>query len=245
MIIYGLNPTLEALRAGQVTEIRVSERRRQRLGALLDAAARAGAVVRYVPDELLDRQARGAVHQGVVADVAEPGEVSLAELVAAAAAAPLLLVLDGIEDPQNFGAILRSAEAAGVDGVIHQTRRSAPLTGAVAKASAGALAHVRRARVVNISRALDELRQANVWVAGLAAESSRSLYALDLTVPIAFVLGAEQTGLRRLVREHCDWLVSIPMRGRVSSLNVSVTTGIVLFEALRQRALAARVPKEA
>jgi 23S rRNA (guanosine2251-2'-O)-methyltransferase len=150
----------------------------------------------------------------------------------------LIVVLDGIEDPHNLGAILRTADAAGVHGVIRQSRRSAPLSGATAKASAGAVAHVRIADVVNIARAIDELKELNVWTVGLAADAPQRYDQIDLTVPTAFVVGSEGEGLRRLVREKCDWLASIPMHGHVDSLNVSVATGIVLYEALRQRGAA-------
>ena len=144
-------------------------------------------------------------------------------------------MLDGIEDPQNVGAILRSADGAGAHGVIRQARHAAPLDGATAKASAGAVHHVRIATVVNISRALDELKALNVWTVGLDASATERYDQVDYRVPTAFVLGAEGTGLRRLVRETCDRLVSIPMAGQVSSLNVSVSAGIALFEAARQR----------
>jgi 23S rRNA (guanosine2251-2'-O)-methyltransferase len=146
-------------------------------------------------------------------------------------------VLDGVEDPHNLGAILRVSDAAGVDGVVRQTRRSAGLDGAAAKASAGAVAHVRIASVVNIARALEELAAANVWTVGLAADAAQRYSDLDLAQPTALVLGAEGSGLRRLVRERCDVLASLPMRGHVDSLNVSVAAGIVLFEAVRQRGL--------
>jgi len=235
MIIYGINPTLEALRAGRVSEIRVSARRGQRLSALLEAARQAHTPVRQVGDEALDRAAGGRVHQGVVAEITELRTYSVEELIRHAVGPPLVVVLDGIEDPQNFGAILRSVDAAGADGVVHQIRRAAPASGAVAKASAGALAYVRRAMVVNIGRALEELKRANVWAVGLAADAPRTLYELDLTAPTAVVLGSEEAGLRRLVRERCDWLCSIPMHGQVSSLNVSVAAAVALFEAVRQR----------
>jgi 23S rRNA (guanosine2251-2'-O)-methyltransferase len=144
-------------------------------------------------------------------------------------------VLDGIEDPQNVGAILRSVDAAGATGVVRQTRRSAPLDGATAKASAGAVHHVAVADVVNIARALDELKDAGVWTVGLDANGETPYYELDLTVPTALVVGAEGHGLRRLVRERCDFVASIPMAGHVSSLNVSAAAAIVLFDAVRQR----------
>ena len=148
---------------------------------------------------------------------------------------PLLLVLDGIEDPHNLGAILRTADAAGVDGVVVQRRRTAALGGAAAKASAGAVAHVKIAEVVNIARALEELKELGLWVVGLAGEAATPYHAVDLRVPTALVVGAEAGGLRRLVREHCDLLARIPMVGHVGSLNVSVAVGIAVFEALRQR----------
>ena len=239
MVIYGINPTLEALRAGRVTEIQVSARRDRRIAGVLRLATERGAAVREVPPEVLDRAAHGRVHQGVVAHVAAAQSHTIDELLRVAGRPPLVVVLDGIQDPQNFGAILRVADAAGADGVVHQTRRAAPPGPAAAKASAGALAHVRLVPVVNIRRALDELKAAGLWTVGLAPEGAQSLYATDLAGPTAVVLGAEQTGLRRLVREGCDWLVAIPMRGRVASLNVAVAAGVVLFEAVRQRAVAA------
>ena len=144
-------------------------------------------------------------------------------------------MLDGIEDPHNVGAILRTVDAAGADGVIRQSRHAASLDGAAAKASAGAMSHVKVADVVNIARALEELKSAGVWTVGLAGDATKPYDEVDLTLPTALVVGAEGTGLRRLVRERCDWLVSLPMAGHVQSLNVSVATGIALFEAVRQR----------
>ncbi len=235
MIIYGINPVLEALRAGRVTEVRVGERDGGRLPEVLALARDQGVRVRRVPVEALERASQRGVHQGVVADIDDAPSYSIDDLVRGAAGTPLLVVLDGIEDPHNLGAILRTADAAGVDGVVRQTRRSAALAGAAAKASAGAVAHVRIAEVVNIARALDELKEAGVWTVGLAAEAGTPYDAVDFTVPSAIVLGGEGSGLRRLVRERCDFLAVIPMRGRVSSLNVSVAAGVTLFEAVRQR----------
>ena len=197
--------------------------------------------------EALDRAGRQGrqgqhVHQGVVADVEAPPPLSLDELIAGATAPALLLVLDGIEDPQNLGAILRAAEAAAVDGVIRQTRRAAPL-GRVAKTSAGALTYVRLASVVNIARAVTDLKAAGIWTVGLEADGDDLYDSLDLTLPTALVLGNEGRGLRRLVRERCDRVVSIPLLGRVNSLNVAVAAGVALFEARRQRRAAApRIP---
>lgn len=240
MIIYGINPVLEALRAGRVKELRVGGRADGRLRQLLALAGERKVRVRRVPADVLDRESKRGVHQGVVADIAQAADYSIEELVRGASNSPLIVVLDGIEDPQNLGAILRTVDAAGADGIVIQSRRSAALDGAAAKASAGAVAHVKIAQVVNVARAVDELKEAGVWTVGLAGEASTTYDAIDLSVPTAVVLGAEGSGLRRLVRERCDHLASIPMRGHVGSLNVSVAAGIVLFEAVRQRSATAR-----
>jgi 23S rRNA (guanosine2251-2'-O)-methyltransferase len=175
------------------------------------------------------------VHQGFAAHLDRVAAYTLEEIVKDAPGPALVVVLDGIEDPQNVGAILRSADGAGASGVVRQARHAAPLDGATARASAGAVSHVRIATVVNISRALEELKALNVWTVGLAGEAPEAYEVVDFTVPTAIVVGAEGTGLRRLVRETCDRLVSIPMSGAVSSLNVSVAAGVALFEAARQR----------
>jgi 23S rRNA (guanosine2251-2'-O)-methyltransferase len=235
MVIYGINPVLEALRAGRVRELRVSERAGGRVSDLVKAAARDGIAVRRVRTPELDRAARGGVHQGVVAELEEAGSIDVSDLIASAKRPPLIVVLDGIEDPHNVGAILRTVDAAGADGVVRQSRHAAPLGGAAAKASAGAVSHVKIAEVVNIARALEELKAAGIWTVGLAGDARKPYSEIDFTLPTAIVVGAEGAGLRRLVRERCDWIVSIPMRGHVESLNVSVATGIVLFEGLRQR----------
>jgi len=235
MIIYGLNPVLESLRAGRARRVRVSRRQDQRVQQVLRLAAEGRVPVEQVDARELDRVSRGGLHQGVVAEVDDLAVHTVADLVAGAKASPLLVVLDGVEDPHNFGAIVRVADAAGVDGIVRQAPHAASLDGAAARASAGALAHVRIATVVNIARALDELKEAGVWTVGLAGEAKQRYSELDLRLPTALVVGAEGSGLRRLVRERCDVLAAIPMRGRVGSLNVSVATGVVLFEAVRQR----------
>ena len=235
MIIYGINPVLEALRAGRVKELRVGDRGGERMHQLLALAAERGIRVRRVPADALDRDSRHGVHQGVVADVEDSKDYSVDELVRGAEGPPLIVVLDGIEDPHNLGAILRTADAAGADGLVVQRRRSAALDGAAAKASAGAVAHMRIAEVVNIARAIEELKEAGVWTVGLAGDATTPYDSIDFTSPSAIVLGGEGTGLRRLVRERCDYLAAIPMQGRVGSLNVSVAAGIALFEAVRQR----------
>jgi 23S rRNA (guanosine2251-2'-O)-methyltransferase len=237
MIIYGLNPVLEALRAGRVRALRVSTRSDRRTQDVLRLAGASGVRVQHVDAAELDRAARGGLHQGVVADVEDAPDYDVADLVRSAKGAPLIVVLDGVEDPHNFGAILRVADAAGADGVVRQTRRAAAVDGVAAKASAGALAHARIASVVNIARAIEELKAANVWTIGLTADAPDVYSDLDLTLPTAIVLGSEGDGLRRLVRESCDRTASIPMLGHVDSLNVSVAAGIMLFEAVRQRRL--------
>ena len=235
MIVYGVNPVIEALKAGRATRVFVSRRDDQRLKRLVALAAdKRVRVDRVEPDEL-DRRTKDGVHQGVIAEVSAGKDWAIADLVAGATGAPLLVVLDGIEDPHNVGAILRSVDASGAHGVVRQTRRAAALDAVAAKASAGAVSHVPVADVVNIARAIEELKERNVWVVGLAGDAPQSYESIDWTAPSAIVLGAEGSGLRRLVRESCDLLVSIPMAGHVESLNVSVAAGVVLFEAARQR----------
>jgi 23S rRNA (guanosine2251-2'-O)-methyltransferase len=235
MIVYGARPVLEALRAGRVRRLMVTGGARSRLHDVLRLAEAAGVGAQHVEPEALDRLAGGGAHQGVAAEVTPGRDYTIDELVTETGEPALIVVLDGIEDPQNLGAILRTADAAGAHGVVRQTRHAAPAGAAAAKASAGAIAHVRMAPVVNIARALDELKAAGVWTVGLAGRAETRYDDVDLTLPTAIVVGAEGTGLRRLVRERCDWLVSIPMGGQVESLNVSVAAGIALFEARRQR----------
>jgi 23S rRNA (guanosine2251-2'-O)-methyltransferase len=230
---------MEALRAGRVRRLMVGPRADGRLERALEIARRTGIPIDRVDPSALERASRGGVHQGIVAVVEDAPDYSIAELLShAAPQAPLIVVLDGIEDPHNVGAVLRTADAAGAHGVVRQARRAAPLDGIVAKASAGALAHVRVATVVNIARAVEELTAAGVWTVGLTGDALERYDRVDLTLPTAIVLGAEGSGLRRLVRERCDRLVSIPMGGTVESLNVSVAAGVTLFEAVRQRRVA-------
>jgi 23S rRNA (guanosine2251-2'-O)-methyltransferase len=235
MIVYGVNPVLEALRAGRVRELRVGERSGSRFRQLIDLAGERGVRIRRVPSVALDRDSRGGVHQGVIAVVDDVPGYDVEQLVRGAEGPPLLVVLDGVEDPHNLGAILRTVDAAGADGVVVQQRRSAALSGAAAKASAGAVAHVRIAEVVNVARALDQLKESGVWTVGLAAEAKMTYDRVDFTDSTAIVLGGEGAGLRRLVRQRCDYLVSIPMLGHVESLNVSAAAAVTLYEAVRQR----------
>lgn len=241
MIVYGLNPVLEALRAKRVRRLRIAARDDKRMAEVLALAAAQRVTIERVDRSVLDRAVRDAVHQGVIADLDRAADYAVGDLIAEGPAAPLVLVLDGIEDPHNVGAILRTADAAGVSGIIRQSRHAATLDGVVGKASAGALAHVRIATVVNIARAVEELTSASVWAVGLAGDGPDLYTEVDWTLPSALVLGAEGSGLRRLVRERCDRIVRIPMVGMVGSLNVSVAAGIVLYEALRQRARKAGV----
>ncbi len=238
MRIYGINPVLEALRAKRVTAVWISARAeagRDRLGEIVRLADAAKVPMRRVNADDLARVARADTHQGVVADVADHTSVSVEDLIATANGPPLLVVLDQVEDPHNVGAILRTVDAAGAHGVVRQSRHAARLDGAAARVSAGALWHVHIAEVVNIARALEQLKSAGVWTVGFAGGAVKTYDEVDFTLPTAIVLGAEGTGLRRLVRERCDWLVSIPLSGHVESLNVSVAAGIALFEAVRQR----------
>ena len=199
--------------------------------------------------ETLDRMAGGVPHQGIIAIVSEKPVLSLPTLLDAVKAPALLVALDGVEDPRNLGAILRTAEAAGADGVLLPERHSAGLSETVARASAGALEHVPVARVGNLVQALQALKERGVWIVGYDAAGTERWDAVDLTKPVALVLGGEGRGMRRLVREHCDHLVSIPHFGHVTSLNVSVAAGVALYEAVRQRgavpSVVRPIPREA
>lgn len=235
MLIYGINPVLEAIKAGRAKEIWVAQRADDRLQRLLDEAGQHSVRIRYVTRDELDSAAKRGAHQGVVAEVERRTETTLEDLAAAKDGPPLIVVLDEVEDPQNVGAILRTVDACGATGLVRQTRRAAPLDGAAAKASAGAVNYVPVADVVNIARSLEDLKKAGVWTVGLDAGAKMAYYEWDLALPTAIVVGAEGHGLRRLVRERCDQVVGIPMLGHVGSLNVSVATAVVLYEAVRQR----------
>ncbi len=243
-LVYGLIPVLEALRAGQrrIEQITVAVGARdERIRELMELARQQGVPVYRRPRVDLDRVVSSAKHQGIMARIAavryrEPDELlDLLQEKVSSGQAPLVLGLDGIEDPRNMGAILRTAECAGVDAVFVPERRSVGLSETVAKTAAGALEYVPVARVTNLVRLIEQLKERNIWVVGAAAESTMQYPDWDWQVPVAIFLGAEGTGLHRLVREHCDALVAIPMAGKVESLNVSVAAGILLFEALRQR----------
>ncbi len=215
----------------------------ERMNALLAMAQKADIRVQRRPLSELDAAAGGSSHQGVVAEIeplATQGEGALDDLLEEAAsssrsAAPLVLVLDGVQDPHNLGACLRTADACGVTAVIVPRDRAAGLTPVVRKVASGAAESVPFIQVVNLARTLRGLKERGLWIIGADDAADKSLYAADLTGPTVIVLGAEGEGMRRLTREHCDLLVKIPMQGAVESLNVSVATGVLLFEALRQR----------
>lgn len=237
-VIEGRNPVLEALASGRpVKEVLIAEGSRGR--AILEveeAAARRGVPVRRVPRHQLERVAETSAPQGVVALAAPISYTPLEQVLEAARAGPgLLLVCDGIVDPRNLGALIRTADAAGAHGVIVPKHRAAGLTATVMKASAGAAAHVPVAQVVNVPRTLHLLKEHGYWVAGAAAEGSIPYWEADFRAATALVVGSEGKGLSRLVAETCDFLVSIPMYGAVSSLNASVAGAVLLYEAVRQR----------
>lgn len=210
----------------------------RRLLPLLRELEAAGVSVQLANRQWLDEKSAGAVHQGIIARV-KPGkqyqENDLPDLLTGLAIDPFLLILDGVTDPHNLGACLRSADAAGVHAVIVPRDRSAQLNATAKKVACGAAESVPLIRVTNLARTMRFLQQQNIWIIGTAGEAEYSLYQSKMMGPIALVMGAEGDGMRRLTREHCDALINIPMAGSISSLNVSVATGICLFEAVRQR----------
>ena len=245
-VLYGLHPVEEALRAGKrrFDHVLVArERQDERLSRLVAECRDAGVRVRQENREQLTQLAGTMAHQGVVAMV-RPQELldieDLFEGMAGSSDARLVLALDGVEDPQNLGALLRVADGAGVDGVVLTERRAAPLSAVAVKASAGATEHLRIARVVNLVRALEDLKSHGLWVIGLDERGSTAYDQFDLTGNCVVVLGREGAGLHDLVRRTCDHLLRIPMAGGVSSLNVSAAGAVVLYEAARQRRAAAR-----
>ena len=244
--VRGVHAVMELLRQrpGDVRQLLLqSGRRDERLTALREEASRRGIVIGELPREELDRLTGGR-HQGVAAlSVGQKqalGEADLPALIGALEHAPLLLVLDGVTDPHNLGACLRSADAAGVDAVIIPKDKAAGLNDTVRKVASGAAETVNLVVVTNLARCLAQLQELGVWLVGTDDEAAQSLYDQDLSGPIAVVMGSEGSGLRRLTRESCDFLVRIPMAGQLSSLNVSVATGVTLFEAVRQRGGQAR-----
>ncbi len=240
-IIEGRNAVTEALRAGTaIDKLYIARGDTDRtLGRIAAQARKAGVVVVEADRRKLDAMSATGAHQGVVAIAAAAAYASVEDLLSIAGERgepPLLVICDEISDPHNLGAIIRTAECAGAHGVIIPKRRSAGLTAVVAKTSAGAVSYLPVARVPNIPQALKDLKDRGLWVFGAAAEGTTALYAADLKSPAAIVIGSEGDGMSRLVRESCDFLVSIPMKGKISSLNASAAAAILLYEAVRQRA---------
>jgi 23S rRNA (guanosine2251-2'-O)-methyltransferase len=232
-ILSGIHPVAEALRAKHsLDRIVVAQGAGgPRLQEIIDLARRAGVPVRFEPRASLDRLASSSAHQGVVA----MGAASKYADLDAAAVAQLVVLLDGVEDPHNLGAIIRTAHAAGAGAVIIPERRAASVTDVVAKAAAGALEYLPIVRVTNINRALEDLKAKQYWIYGLDERGTEAYDQVDYATPTAFVLGGEGKGLHELVRKHCDALVRIPMAGKISSLNVSVAAGVVLFDWKRRQ----------
>jgi 23S rRNA (guanosine2251-2'-O)-methyltransferase len=233
-VLSGIHPVAEALRAKHPLErILVAQGAGgPRMQEIIDMARRAAVPVRFEPRSALDRLAGSSAHQGVVA----MGAASKYANLEAAASSQLVVVLDGVEDPHNLGAIIRTAHAAGAGAVIIPERRAAGVTDVVAKAAAGALEYLPITRVTNINRALEELKEKGYWIYGLDERGTETYDQAEYAAPTAFVLGGEGKGLHEQVRKHCDMLVRIPMAGKISSLNVSVAAGVVLFEWKRRSA---------
>lgn len=239
-VLYGLHPVEEAIRSGSRHLDHVSvarERRDDRLERLIELCRTSGIRVALESRDQLTRLARTDAHQGVLAVVRERKFLDIEDLLAPAQneGHRFFLALDGIEDPHNLGALLRTADAAGVDGVILPERRSAPVTATVAKTSAGASEHVRIARATNLVRALEQMKQKHVWVVGLDERGTPDYTDFNFNLDCVLVLGREGAGLHDLVKKTCDHLLRIPMSGQVSSLNVSVAGAVVMYEAMRQR----------
>ena len=237
--IYGINSVAEALKArGRAFEWvgMAKERHDIRLQRLIEDCRKVGVPVRFLQRTELDRMAGNAAHQGVVAVTSAKQYNDLEDVIAAKRNQySLVVVLDGVEDPHNLGAILRTADAAGANGVVIPERRAAAVTGTVTKASAGASEHLPIAKVTNVSRTVEELKENSIWTVGLDERADQTYDALDYNMDCALVLGGEGKGLHDLVKRKCDFLVSIPMLGKVPSLNVSVAAAVVLYEIVRQR----------
>lgn len=258
-VLYGLHPVEEAVRSGDGrlhSVVLARERRDERLERLAAACRAAGVRVSFEPRDQLTRLARTDAHQGVMALVRERHFLGVEDLIEIArrrreedsgeeSRNSFFLALDGVEDPHNFGALLRTADGAGVDGVLVAERRSAPVSATVAKTSAGASEHVRIARVTNLVRALETMKAANIWVLGLDERGNPDYTDFDFRMDCVLVLGREGAGLHDLVRRTCDHLLRIPMAGMVSSLNVSVAGAVVMYEAMRQRRQPVPVPQAA
>ncbi|AYC30632.1 23S rRNA (guanosine(2251)-2'-O)-methyltransferase RlmB [Paenisporosarcina cavernae] len=239
-IVSGKNPVLEALRSGRdMNKIWVGEGvKKAGIQELLTLAKEAGIIVQFVPKNKLDQLTDGANHQGVCASVAAYSYATVDDLFEKAAQKqedPFFLVLDELEDPHNLGSILRTADAAGVHGVIIPKRRAVGLTSVVAKTSTGAIEHVPVARVGNLAQTIDELKERGVWIAGTDAKGSADYRRMDATLPLAVIIGSEGKGMSRLLKDKCDFLYHLPMVGHVTSLNASVAASLLMYEVYRVR----------
>lgn len=236
--LIGIHSVREALAAGRPLErvIVAQGRHGDRIAEIVELARRRGVPVRFEDRDRLDRLAESRHHQGVVGFGAAKAALAIEELLARARRPGLLVLLDGVEDPRNLGAIIRTALAAGADGLVIPERRAAGLTDTVSQTAAGALEYLPVARVKNLARALEALKAANYWLVGLDERAEKSYTEIDYRTPVGLVLGGEGAGLHELTRKHCDWLVRIPTVGPVRSLNASVAAAVALFEAVRQRA---------
>jgi 23S rRNA (guanosine2251-2'-O)-methyltransferase len=239
--IYGVLPVLEALRADnrRVEKVLIAVGSKEnRLSEIIDLCRSRSIPWDRVARDIFARQVEpGVNHQGIAAITAAVGYVETADILESSGNDALILILDGVEDPRNLGAILRVAECSGVGGVIIPERRAVGLTDVVAKSSAGAIEYVKVAKTQNLNRLIEELKSRNIWVVGASSDAGTAYNEWDWTRPSALVLGGEGSGLHRLVAENCDVLVNIPMYGKIDSLNVSVASGVILFEARRQREL--------
>lgn len=244
-IIIGRNSVAEALKSGRsINKLFVAKGQRQgSVKTLIGEARELGLVVQEVDSAKLDELAGNSRHQGIVAMVAPITYVEVEDILAAAAAQnepPFIVILDELEDPHNVGAILRSADAAGVHGVLLPKRRSCPISATVAKTSAGAVEYVPIARIGNITQTIKQLKAAGLWIVGADMDGAKEYYDTDLTGPVAVIIGSEGKGMGRLIKEQCDFIVRIPMRGQINSLNASVACSLLLYEILRQRELKTR-----
>ena len=239
-LIAGKHPVLEALRSGrEINKIWIAEGAQKSVtSSILGEAKKNGIIIQIVDKRKLDQLVPGVTHQGVVAQAAAVDYIELEDLLAIPAQkgeVPLFIILDEIEDPHNLGSIIRTAECTGVHGVIIPKRRSAGLTATVLKISAGAAEHIPVARVTNLAQTIEVMKEAGVWIAGADVGAVADVYANKFDMPLALVIGNESSGLGRLIKEKCDFLVKLPMAGRLNSLNASVAAGVLMYEVLRQR----------
>lgn len=237
-ILFGKNPILEALRAGRaIVEINVADGSQGSSQEVLSAAREEGIPIKVVPKKVIEEKARGQTHQGVIAFAKARDFSTIEELLTVARERkedPLFVAIDGIEDPQNLGAILRSAEAAGAHGIILATRGTTTITPTVVKASAGAAEHLKVARVPSLPNALLDLKRKEIWIGGTDVDEGQPYYEARMTGPLVLVIGSEERGLSPLVRDRCDFFVRIPMKGKVQSLNAAAACAVLLMERVRQ-----------